>query len=209
MNTKKKNTSPTMTADKTEPAVRVTETAIMEERTVPKTPKNNPPSLHLIQVLIFEPHGDTADAMMIVNKNTVEVMSAASAAVKGAVNISLTKSSSLRGRPKTSAQQSRAMHRRCPTTTSSSRIPRQFPLLLSQKITGIPPLCSTDCFALSISSILSAEHGLLRSRIRNTVIRTRMFSSPKMRVKASRTHAGLRKAGSSSTTSSSRKALSL
>ena len=93
MNTKKKNTSPTMTADKTEPAVRVTETAIMEERTVPKTPKNNPPLLHLIQVLIFEPHGDTADAMMIVNKNTVEVMSAASSAVKGAVNISLTKSS--------------------------------------------------------------------------------------------------------------------
>ena len=93
MNTKKKNTSPTITADKTEPAVRVTEMAMSEERIVPKIPKNSPPLLHFIHDFIFEPHFDTADAMITVNKNTEEMMSAASAAVNGAVSISLTKSS--------------------------------------------------------------------------------------------------------------------
>lgn len=92
MKTKKKNTSPTITADKIDSAASVTETAMIDESTVPKIPKNNPPLLHFMQDFNFEPHFAAADEITTVNKNTIPVTSATSAAVNGAVRMEVTKS---------------------------------------------------------------------------------------------------------------------
>lgn len=88
---KKKNTSPTMTADKTAVAVKVVETAITEERIVPNIPKNRPPKLQRIQFFILEWQSDTAEAMITVKRNTMPVINVDKAAVNGAVRIALVK----------------------------------------------------------------------------------------------------------------------